>query len=386
MGDASARIPDKQFTESIYNVNTDYEDQPFVKGEKFGVHKEIPQDNVGNLIDQHEQKRNPQSRPRPMTAFATRPSSEVKSQASYYYGGYDKPMPGRRDSHGYFNGRFKTSEEVQDEVKLAQGAQMIYNSIQKVAGHLTHSRSQQLIEQEDQVERDQKKLWEADNFYQTRGEGKSFRLNGYAAGKRPQSALANYQNRGLTKAQSTPFIEPGVGYLADNNTFNDFETKVSEQTNKLKRNIYGNKYGYYSNRPLTALNRRKEPLVISKAGPKKSINGRNLAISKDLKNYYEEKNFKDTLYFDSRIQEVPNRQGTNKLIEGLVRYRKTIEGQPQIFNGLLKLKESELLKQKDNKITSIKHWPTKAYIYNDYHDKTTKDGYARNALGTFYYR
>jgi len=74
------------------------------------------------------------------------------------------------------------------------------------------------------------------------------------------------------------------------------------------------------------MNRKKEPLVFSKAGAKKSTNGRNLTISKDLRNYYEEKHFKDTLYFDSRIQEVPNTQGTNKLVEGLVRYRKTIEG------------------------------------------------------------
>jgi hypothetical protein len=42
MSDASARIPDKEFTESIYNVITDYEDHPFVKEERFGVHKEIP--------------------------------------------------------------------------------------------------------------------------------------------------------------------------------------------------------------------------------------------------------------------------------------------------------------------------------------------------------
>lgn len=54
MGDASARIPDKEFTENIYNVHTDYESEPFVKGENFGVHKEIPQDNVGALINQHE--------------------------------------------------------------------------------------------------------------------------------------------------------------------------------------------------------------------------------------------------------------------------------------------------------------------------------------------
>lgn len=41
MADASGRIPDKEFTESIYNVHTQYEDEPFVKEEKFGVHKEV---------------------------------------------------------------------------------------------------------------------------------------------------------------------------------------------------------------------------------------------------------------------------------------------------------------------------------------------------------
>jgi len=134
MGDASARIPDKELTESIYNVHTEYENESFVKGEKFGVYKEVPTDNVRNLINQHENKNVAQARVRPMTANVARPSSEMRSQASYYYGGWDKPIPGRRDSHGYFNGRFKTSEEVQDQAKLVQGAQMIYNSIQKVAG------------------------------------------------------------------------------------------------------------------------------------------------------------------------------------------------------------------------------------------------------------
>ena len=77
-----------------------------------------------------------------MTAGAARPTSEMKSQVSHYYGGWDKPMPGRRDSHGYFNGRFKTSEEVQDQAKIVQGAQLIFNSIQKVAGSLGQSQSQ----------------------------------------------------------------------------------------------------------------------------------------------------------------------------------------------------------------------------------------------------
>lgn len=227
-------------------------------------------------------------------------------------------------------------------------------------------------------------MYEADNFNNSRVDGKSYRVNGYAAGRRPQSALQDYQNKGLTRAESTPFIEPGAGYIADNNTYKDFETKVSDQTNKLKKNIYGNRYGNYTNRPLTAMNKRREPLIVSKAGPKKTFAGSSLAISKDLRKFYEEKNFKDTLYYDPRISEVPQRQGDNKLVEGLMRYRKTIEGQPKIYDGLLKLKNNELLKEKDCKIKAIKHWPTKGYIITDYHDKNTNDGYSRSHGGRFF--
>jgi hypothetical protein len=73
------------------------------------------------------------------------------------------------------------------------------------------------------------------------------------------------------------------------------------------------------------------------------------------------------------------------MIEGLMRYRKSIEGQPQLHDAMMKLKHINLLKNKRNKVKTTKHWPHKGYIYNDYHDKTTKDGYNRNALGTFFY-
>jgi hypothetical protein len=66
-------------------------------------------------------------------------------------------------------------------------------------------------------------------------------------------------------------------------------------------------------------------MIASRAGPLGQTQGRNLGISKDLKTYYQEKNFKDTLYFDSRVGEVPKNKGNNKMIEGLVRYRKSIE-------------------------------------------------------------
>jgi hypothetical protein len=64
-------------------------------------------------------------------------------------------------------------------------------------------------------------------------------------------------------------MEPGYGTVADNHTFADLNSNVSEKTNKLKKNLYGKRYGYYSNRPLTATGkRRKRPLIGSRKGPR----------------------------------------------------------------------------------------------------------------------
>lgn len=389
MADASSRNRDKQFMESIYNVKTDYEEQPFIKENTHSVYISKNLDQVGSMINDHENKKQAQGSIRITTRPVQRPASAFGARGNYY-GGLDKPITGRRDTNGYFGGRFITAQEANDNgVNWTPGLQMIADSISKVAQgqsygqNLRHSTQEPTMVRFEDAEENQYAPMQKNNGLRNSARNENVTGRSYYGPSRPQSALGP-RYTGLTRAQSTPFIEPGSGYIADNNTFMDFTSNVSEKTNKLKKNIYGQRFGNYSNRPLTAMNTRKQPLI-RPSTQKSAAQGRELAISKDLRNYYEEKHFRDTMYLDGRTGEVPKSKGNNKMIEGLMRYRKSIEGQPQLYDGLLRLKQIDLLKNKQNKIKTNKFWPQKEYIYNDYYDKSTKDGYNRNALGTFFY-
>lgn len=170
----------------------------------------------------------------------------------------------------------------------------------------------------------------------------------------------------------------------DNPTYNDIESCCSEKTNKLKRTLHGKKFGNYINRPLKDLGKEVRPKVglLRTRGPNKS----GIAVSKDLKEYYENKCFKDSLYIDHRTNEVPRRTGDNEIIEKLAKERKNIMKSGDLYNGMMKLKKMNLLNKNRHKVRVSNHFPAKGYTINDYHDKLTKDGYARNQLGTFFYR
>lgn len=174
--------------------------------------------------------------------------------------------------------------------------------------------------------------------------------------------------------------------IFDNNpTYNDVDSTCSEKTNILKSTLHGKRYGNYMNRPLKDLGKPVRP----KVGRRPSRNFRkskNIVVSKDLKEYYDNKYFKDSLYYDNRINEVPKRTGDNEVIEKLAKERKSILRSGNLYEGMMKLKRLNLLKKHGHRVRVSRHFPTKGYTYNDYHDKLTKDGYARNQLGTFFYR
>lgn len=177
----------------------------------------------------------------------------------------------------------------------------------------------------------------------------------------------------------------GAPVFDDNPTYSDFYSDVSEKTNKLKGTLYGKRYGNYVNKPLVETVGRAKPKVRGRGARDFRKRPKNMVVSKDLKEYYEDKFFKDTFYYDDRTKRVPNRTGDNQVIEKLARERKKILKDDNLFEGMMKLKRLNLLKKHGHKIKVNKH-RNKGYTFNDYHDKLTKDGYARNTLGTFYYR
>lgn len=73
-----------------------------------------------------------------------RPSTAYAGGTGDYYGGFDRPYPGRRDTNGYFNGRFQTAEDARQERERlnklwVDGQSLIASSIVKVANGQAYS-------------------------------------------------------------------------------------------------------------------------------------------------------------------------------------------------------------------------------------------------------
>lgn len=134
MADASSRLPDKEQMESIYKTRTDYDEQPFIKEDAHNVYISKNLDSVGHMIDSHENRKQAQGQIRITSRPVQRPASAFGPGRGHYYGGLDKPTSGRRDTNGYFGGRFITAQEAKDNgVKWTPGMQMIADSINRVA-------------------------------------------------------------------------------------------------------------------------------------------------------------------------------------------------------------------------------------------------------------
>lgn len=106
--------------------------------------------------------------------------------------------------------------------------------------------------------------------------------------------------------------------------------------------------------------------------------------SNGLRLYKQNKRFMNTLYQDPRTGD-PSKVQDSKLINSLARDRNVIERDLGMYRGLLELKQKDLLKPKIQRVSKAVVGPLKGFIYNDYHGKNSKDGYARNQLGTFLY-
>jgi hypothetical protein len=188
-------------------------------------------------------------------------------------------------------------------------------------------------------------------------------------------------------------------WMARNITFQDIDPTVSEKSVKLKRAIYGKKYGNYMNKPLCDLDNECQPFYYAKSKMhpsrgafkkprtnkmRKTFSHNAFNIPENLSNFYEEQRFRDSMYADKRTHRVPKRRKGNPFYEKLIKDRKNILKDPQLFEGMMKLKDMDRLKKPRSKIRVSKHWPSKRYQYNDYHTKAAKNGYSRNRYGQFF--
>lgn len=76
----------------------------------------------------------------------------------------------------------------------------------------------------------------------------------------------------------------------------------------------------------------------------------------------------------------------SKIIDFIVKNRMSVMKNYKLFEGLKKLRNKNLLQKKKLSARKIEKASFKGYVYNDYHNSNTNNGYSRNVGGLFFYR
>ena len=89
-----------------------------------------------------------------------------------------------------------------------------------------------------------------------------------------------------------------------------------------------------------------------------------------------------TLYGDVKPKDLPK----NKILDVILEEGDWIAGNPNLVEKIVQLKEMKLLNEQNANNNQLKSSGKRNYVYNDYHTKSTNNGYSRNFGGTFYTR
>eukprot|EP00825_Cyclidium_porcatum_P027959 TRINITY_DN3035_c0_g1_i3.p1 TRINITY_DN3035_c0_g1~~TRINITY_DN3035_c0_g1_i3.p1 ORF type:complete len:275 (+),score=52.46 TRINITY_DN3035_c0_g1_i3:77-901(+) len=92
------------------------------------------------------------------------------------------------------------------------------------------------------------------------------------------------------------------------------------------------------------------------------------------------------LYFDERTKTVPKTTLKNQIIENIVQDYDVFLNKQMLMDNIYKLKQLNLLKQHDAHVNKYKGIGKMGFVYNDYHSKSTNNGFSRNFGGVFYTR
>ncbi|CAD8133018.1 unnamed protein product [Paramecium pentaurelia] len=96
--------------------------------------------------------------------------------------------------------------------------------------------------------------------------------------------------------------------------------------------------------------------------------------------------FKNSLYFDERINKVPKSTIRNHIIDSIVSDADLLLQRRELMTSIYKLKQLNLLKNKEFAVNRLPGVGKSSFVYNDYHTKSTNNGYSRNFGGVFYTR
>lgn len=123
---------------------------------------------------------------------------------------------------------------------------------------------------------------------------------------------------------------------------------------------------------------------ISQTSQRKSLRS-SASKRSHLSKHSSSTSLRETLYFDPRTQSVPKSSIKSKVIEDLVRSEQDIAGNPVLMESLVKLRDLNLLKDKDPHFKTYKGAGKVDFIFSHYHSRETNPGYSRNKFGTPFY-
>ncbi|KAM3146409.1 hypothetical protein pb186bvf_001378 [Paramecium bursaria] len=105
---------------------------------------------------------------------------------------------------------------------------------------------------------------------------------------------------------------------------------------------------------------------------------KNNEYAKNIQKQKSLQQFRESLYYDERINTVPKSTIKNHIIESIVDDADLLLQKKELISSIYKLKQLNLLRNKDFAVNKLPGVGKTSYVYNDYHTKSTNNGYARN--------
>ncbi|KAL4510208.1 hypothetical protein ABPG72_010401 [Tetrahymena utriculariae] len=151
-------------------------------------------------------------------------------------------------------------------------------------------------------------------------------------------------------------------------------------TNQLqKRNIHaktGNNF-YNSN--------SSRQIYTSQESVRRSTNNNSTTFNSIMQNKRVQEKLREKLYFDERTKTVPKTTIKNGIIENIVSEGDVFMGNKQLMESIYKLKSLNLLKQHESHVNRYNGVGKFPFVFNDYHSKSTNNGYSRQEKGGYFF-
>lgn len=96
-----------------------------------------------------------------------------------------------------------------------------------------------------------------------------------------------------------------------------------------------------------------------------------------MQNKKNQDKLREKLYFDERTKTVPKSTIKNNIIEDIVSEGDIFITNKDLMSSIYKLKTLNLLKQRDVKKNCYSGIGKSPFVFNDYHSKSTNNGYSR---------